>query len=272
MWRSFVQWFADVIQFMYGLTGSIGLPNYGLAIIIMTIVIKLVLFPLTQKQMKSMRAMQEIQPKIKYIQDKYKDDPQTMQTKVMELYKEHGVNPFGGCLPLLIQMPIFIAFYQSLFKFNFKVAEHASFLWIPNIGSPDPYYILAILAAVTTFLQQKVSMVNTKDQTQKTMLYFMPVFMAWIAATMPAGLPLYWVVFNILGIAQQLYVNATGKRVALETGTGVRVETQVESTVIEKEKESKTDLETKAKTAGREKGGKSSNGSKDTRKKGKKRR
>ncbi|MBP8820245.1 MAG: membrane protein insertase YidC, partial [Syntrophomonadaceae bacterium] len=200
---------------MYGLTVSLGVPNYGLAIIFMTIAIKLVLFPLTQKQLKSMRGMQEIQPKLKYLQEKYKDDPQTMQVKVMEMYKEHGVNPFGGCLPLIIQMPIFIAFYQSLLHFNFKVVEHASFLWIPNIGAKDPYFILAVLAAATTYVQQRVTMVDTKDPTQKSMLYFMPLFMAWIAATMPAGLPLYWVMFNLLGILQQLYVNRSHQRAKL---------------------------------------------------------
>lgn len=269
MWHTFVQWFADVIQFLYGLTGSLGFANYGLAIILMTIIIKLVLFPLTQKQMKSMRAMQELQPKIKYLQDKYKDDPQAMQAKVMELYKQHGVNPFGGCFPLLIQMPIFIAFYQSLLHFEFKVAAHASFLWIPNIGDPDPYYILAILAAATTFLQQKVSMVNASDPTQKSMLYVMPLFMAWIAATMPAGLPLYWVIFNILGILQQLYVNWGSKKVQLDTGTGIKVETAPSS---EKEAYEKNSNSVQEKVTGREKGGKNTNGSPNNRKKSKKRR
>ena len=101
---------------------------------------------------------------MKYIQEKYREDPQIMQSKIMELYKEHGVNPFGGCLPLLIQMPIFIAFYQSLFNFNFKVVEHAKFLWIPNIGAPDPLHLLAVLAAATTYLQQRISMVDTQDR------------------------------------------------------------------------------------------------------------
>lgn len=268
MWHAFVQWFSDVINLMYHLTAQIGLPNYGLAIILMTIAIKLVMFPLTQKQMKSMRGMQAIQPKIKYIQDKYKDDPQTMQKKVMELYKEHGVSPFGGCLPLLIQMPIFIAFYQSLFKFQFKVAEHASFLWIPNIGKPDPYFILAILAAVTTYLQQKISMVDSKDPTQKSMLYFMPLFMAWIAYKMPAGLPLYWVIFNILGILQQLYVNWSDQRTALDTGTGTQTRIDMNDKEEMQKKESLTE-----KVAGRDKGGRKDNGSPGTNsnKKGKKR-
>ena len=264
VWHSFVTWFASVINLMYGFTVQMGLPSYGLAIILMTIAIKLVLFPLTQKQMKSMSAMQKIQPKTKYIQEKYKDDPQLMQQKIMEMYKEHGVSPFGGCLPLLIQMPIFIAFYQSLFNFKFVNKAHAGFLWIPNIGNPDPYFILAILAAATTFLQQKVSMVESNDPTQKTMLYFMPVFMAYIAYKMPAGLPLYWVVFNILGIMQQLYVNH-GNRI-LETSSATAVQVEIEEKTkpsLNQEKKSKT------KDAGRDKGGKDKNAEPNNRKKGK---
>ncbi|NLB87794.1 MAG: membrane protein insertase YidC, partial [Syntrophomonadaceae bacterium] len=250
------------------LTDSIGVPNYGLAIIFLTIIIKLILFPLSQKQMKSMRAMQELQPKIKYLQEKYKNDPQKMQVKVMQLYQEQGVSPFGGCLPLLIQMPIFIAFYQSLYQFEFSVAEHAKFLWINDIGQPDSLYILAILAAATTYLQQRVSMIDTKDPTQKSMLYIMPLFMAWIAATMPAGLPLYWVTFNILGILQQLYVNWSGNKAKLDTGTGLVVETQFEKEDLKEEVEENNKKDNKA---GREKGGKSNNGAPNDRKKGKKR-
>lgn len=266
MWQTFVQWFASVINLMYGLTVQIGLPSYGLAIILMTIAIKLVMFPLTQKQMKSMSAMQKIQPQTKYIQEKYKDDPQVMQQKIMEMYKEQGVSPFGGCLPLLIQMPIFIAFYQSLFNFKFINEAHASFLWIPNIANPDPYFILAILAAVTTYLQQKVSMVESNDPTQKTMLYFMPVFMAWIAYKMPAGLPLYWVVFNILGILQQLYVNKSNQTVVATSGTNMQAEVQEKKNPsLNQEDKSET------KVAGRDKGGKDKNAGPNNRKTGKKR-
>jgi YidC/Oxa1 family membrane protein insertase len=268
LWHSFVQWFGSLIQFMYGVTESIGFPNYGLAIIFMTVLIKIVLFPLTQKQMKSMRGLQEIQPKMKYIQEKYKDDSQTMQMKLMELYKEHNVNPFGGCLPLLIQMPIFIAFYQSLYRFDFKVAEHARFLWIPDIAQTDPYYILAILAAASTFIQQKISMVNATDPTQRTMLYIMPLFMAWIAATLPAGLPLYWIVFNILGIIQQLYVNWSSKKIKLDTGTGITIETTIEGSAIDPKKQNSG---TDEKAIGRDKGGTKKNEKPHSRKKGKKR-
>lgn len=238
MWQAFIHWFTEVINLIYGFTAQFGIPSYGLAIIIMTIAIKLVLFPLTQQQMRSMRAMQEIQPKTKYIQEKYKDDPQLMQKKIMEMYKEHGVNPMGGCLPLVIQMPIFLAFYQSLYKFQYVEGANTGFLWIANIGQKvsdsvkmAPHdvsivllFILPVLAGLTTYLQQRVSMVENNDPTQKAMLYFMPVMMGYIAYTVPAGLGLYWVVFNTLGILQQLYVNRIHQRPKLVTGTGVEVE------------------------------------------------
>jgi len=287
VWHAFIQWFTEVINWTYGLTVQMGIPSYGLAIILMTIAIKLAMFPLTQKQMHSMSAMQEIQPKTKYIQEKYKDDPQVMQQKIMEMYKEHGVSPFGGCLPLLIQMPIFIAFYQSLFSFKFVNLAHAAFLWIPNIGKPDPYFILAVLAAATTYYQQKISMVDSKDPTQKTMLYFMPIFMAFIAYKLPAGLPLYWVVFNTLGIIQQLYVNAQKKSMAISKGTAsMTMETQDNAKPsaaakadgktgnAEKTKGGKTSaaggVDGKSTDAGRDKGGKANNASPNSRKKGKK--
>lgn len=268
---------------MYGITVSIGLPNYGLAIILMTILIKLIMFPLTQKQMKSMRGMQEIQPKMKIIQERYKDDPQTMQTKVMELYKQHGVSPFGGCLPLVIQMPIFIAFYQSLLKFEFKVQAHASFLGISNIGesvwaltvNQGAFWTLYIpvLAGLTTYLQQKISTVDSKDPTQRTMLYMMPLFMAWIAATMPAGLPIYWIMFNTLGILQQLYVNRSSHiskpELAMQDVKTVQEDKTIAKTEvikrsanqpIQKNETTKNFNSKEEKAAGRGKGGKINNG------------
>lgn len=266
LWHSFVQWFSQVINLLYGFTAQIGAPSYGLAIIFMTIAIKLAMLPLTQKQMKSMRAMQEIQPKTKYIQQKYKDDPQLIQKKTMELYKEHGVNPLGGCLPLLIQMPIFLAFYQSLYKFQYVDAANVGFLWIPDISKPDPLFILAILAAATTFLQQKISMVESNDPTQKAMLYFMPVMMAWIALKMPAGLPLYWAVFNTMGILQQLYVNKTHNRVKLDTGMGIELDVQEMPTGLDHQEDNSDKV-----GAQRDKGGNEKNAGANNRKKGKKR-
>jgi YidC/Oxa1 family membrane protein insertase len=244
------------------------MPSYGLAIIFMTIAIKLVMFPLTQKQMRSMRSMQEIQPKTKWIQEKYKGDSQLIQQKTMELYKEHGVNPMGGCLPLLIQMPIFLAFYQSLYKFQYVAGSKVNFLWIPDISKPDPLFILAVLAAVTTFLQQKISMVENNDPTQKAMLYFMPLMMAWIAYRMPAGLPLYWVVFNTLGILQQLYVNRLHSNSKLDTGTGL-VE-DIPNKLTEPDDHDNS-VSVKEKVARRDKGGRVKDASPNNRKKGEKR-
>ncbi|KUG02573.1 inner membrane protein translocase component yidc, short form oxai-like [hydrocarbon metagenome] len=264
---------------MYGITEILGVPNYGLAIILITILIKIALFPLTQKQMKSMRKMQEIQPETKYLQEKYKGEPEILQKKTMELYKEKGVSPLGGCLPLLLQMPIFIAFYQSLIKFDFAVAEHASFLGIDNIGQSVSYYIgqgdiipiyLPILAAVTTYLQQRISMVDTNDPTQKSMLYMMPIFMAWIVLKMPAGLPIYWVMFNTLGILQQLYVNWHSKQAKIDNNSSLTIDGGVEEKATQASSEEDKASDTGSQ-AGREKGGKNNNGSSRDRKKRKKR-
>lgn len=196
-----------LMNWLYSFTVSVGIPSYALAIILLTVFIKVALYPLSKKQMHSMVMMQKLAPEIKAIQDKYKGkDPQVMQQKIMELYKEHNVNPMAGCLPLLIQMPILIALYRALFGFNFLNEAHAHFFWVQSLSDKDPYYILPLLAAATTYLQSKLT-TNTQDQTQKTMLYTMPLLIGWIASTVPAGLALYWVVFNIVGTIQQWFIN-----------------------------------------------------------------
>lgn len=197
----------SLMNWLYGFTLSIGIPSYGLAIILLTILIKIVLYPLNKKQMHSMVMMQKLAPEIKAIQDKYKGkDPQTMQQKIMELYKEHNVNPMAGCLPLLVQMPILIALYRALFAFPYLNEAHAQFIWVNSLSEKDPYFILPLLAAATTFLQSKLT-TNTQDQTQRTMLYVMPIMIGWISSTVPSGLALYWVVFNVVGAIQQWFIN-----------------------------------------------------------------
>jgi len=212
LWASLVDFISQSIQFFYIITRKIGIPNYGLAIILFTIVIKIILYPLTHKQMVAMRKMQEIQPKIKELQKKHKNDPQKSQQAMMELYRQHGANPFSGCWPLLIQMPILFALFRSLRTFfdpqkhpAFVNLDHANFFWLTNLGQPDPV-ILPVLVGITTFLQQKVTTTG-QDQTQKTMLYVMPVFLAWVSRSFPAGLALYWIVFSIVGTIQQIYIN-----------------------------------------------------------------
>lgn len=198
---------AWLLNNLYYFTSSVGLPSYALAIILLTILIKVVLYPLTQKQMKSMMGMQRIQPKIKEIQDKWKKkDPKKMQEEIMKLYKEHNINPAAGCLPLLIQMPILIALYRSLFTFDYVNPAHATFFWLPNLSDKDPFFILPVLAGVTTYFQSKMTMTGN-DPTQRMMMYTMPVFIGWISTTIPAGLVLYWVVFNLASIVQQYFIN-----------------------------------------------------------------
>ncbi len=213
MFAPLIDAMTQILNFFYALTKSIGLPNYGLAIILLTIVIKMFLYPLSVKQMRSLKITQQLQPKIKEVQEKYKKDPQKAQAAVMEIYKQYGANPLSGCLPLLIQMPIFVALYQTLYKFPFAVKAHATFLynpnwnfWIHSLSAPDKYLIMPVLAAVTTFALQKMT-TNMQDQTQKTMLYIMPVFIGFITYKLPSGLGLYWVVTNIVGGIQQYFIN-----------------------------------------------------------------
>ena len=146
-----------ILGAFYSVTSAAGLESYGFPIILLTILIKLVTYPLTVKQVKSMKAMQEIQPKMKKIQEKYKNNPQMLQQKTGELFRESGVNPLAGCLPLLVQMPILMGMYYALFNFTFPSAEAAAFFWLPSMSEPDPYYILPVLSAATTFLQQKMT-------------------------------------------------------------------------------------------------------------------
>ncbi|MGI9860639.1 YidC/Oxa1 family membrane protein insertase [Moorella naiadis] len=205
-----VDFLSQSIQFLYNITRTIGIPNYGLAIILFTVVVKVILYPLTYRQLRSMRRMQELQPKVQELQKKYKGNPQKSQQAMMELYQKEGVNPLGGCLPLLIQMPILFALFSALRNFFNPVLNpavdmaHANFLWVTNLGQPDPY-ILPILVAIGTFFQQKVSMVasSSQDQTQKTMLYVMPLVIGWMSRNFSAGLSLYWVTFSLMGILEQ---------------------------------------------------------------------
>jgi len=222
LWQFIVNSFSQLIQFSYHLTDLAGVANYGLAIILMTVLIKVILYPLTNSQLKSMRTMQELQPKLKELQAKYKDSPEKIQAETMKLYQEKGFNPLGGCLPLLVQMPILIAFYSALLKFKYTVPAHASFLWIPNLSQTDPWYLLPVLAAVTTYYQQRISTVDASDPTQRTMMMVMPLFIGWMATKFAAGLALYWVMFNILSILQQLYVNYKNKPAAAVEGVGMR--------------------------------------------------
>ena len=200
----------QVITFRYGLTNMLGVPSYGLAIVIMTIIVKLILYPLTKKQIESTKAMMSIQPKMKELQEKYKDDKQRLNMELANLYKNEGVNPLAGCLPLLVQMPIMIGIFYGIRDFSY--AGPSNFLWMESISNPDPMYILPVLSALTTFIQSKQTMPDTSSPQNKIMLYFMPLFIGYISLNFPAGLVIYWVVMNIMQIGQQALMNkAAGK-------------------------------------------------------------
>lgn len=191
----------QVITVLYNFTDSVGFANYGLAIVIMTVIVKLILYPLSKKQIESTKAMMELQPKMKAIQEKYKDDKQRLNMELANLYKSEGVNPLAGCLPLVVQMPIMIGIFYGIRDFHY--AGPSNFLWMKSISNPDPTYILPVLSALTTFIQSKQTMPDTGNPQNKIMLYFMPLFIGYISLTFPAGLVLYWVIMNIMQIGQQ---------------------------------------------------------------------
>lgn len=212
-----------ILRFVYDFVSSIGhesiyLSYYAIAVIITSVIFKMILLPISLQQAKSSKKMQEMQPLTKQIQEKYKNDPQTMQTKMMELYKKHDYNPSSGCLVLLIQLPIIIAFF-AVFRepatYAFKEpglyeSINKTFLWISSLENPDPLiWGMPLLSAVTTYLQTKTMPSAAigdaaAAQTQKTMNMMMPVMIFFITRSFPAGLALYWVVGNTFTIIQQL--------------------------------------------------------------------
>ena len=189
------------------------IPNYGVAIILLTVITKVVFFPLTVKSMTSMKAMQALQPQINALRSKYKSDPQRVQRETMELYRIHKVNPLGGCLPMLVQIPIFYALYDALsvsvdlqgapfICFGRLFGEH---LWICDLSRLDPTYVLPIMMGVSMFIQQKMTPVMG-DPRQAKMMLFMPVLFTFMFLKLPSGLVLYWTLSNVLQIFQQKYM------------------------------------------------------------------
>lgn len=242
MWSSLITLVTKLLTVLYGFT-----HNYGVAIILLTILIRLILYPLMQKQMVSMREMQKIQPLMKEVQEKYKNDKERLNKELMALYKEHKVNPMSGCLPLLIQMPILILLFQTLrvFKYHIPNTEiiNGGFLWIANqveilkdglpvivgglaapeqlIGLGDGIFgieyigILPFLVGGSMYIQQKMTSTGSttgKDggsaqQTQKMMTIMMPLMIGFMSFSLPSGLTLYWFTSTLLGIGQQYLTN-----------------------------------------------------------------
>ena len=195
------------------------IPNYGIAIILLTVITKVLFFPLTIKSMTSMRAMQALQPQINALRSKYRSDPQRLQRETMELYRIHKVNPLGGCLPMVVQIPIFYALYDALsVSVDLQGAPFICLghlfgvdLWICDLSRHDPTYVLPILMGVSMFVQQKMTPVMG-DPRQAKMMLFMPVVFTFMFLNLPAGLVLYWTLSNVLQIGQQKYMEKIGKK------------------------------------------------------------
>lgn len=188
------------LKFFYRYVG-----NYGSAIIIITVILKIIFFPLTHKSYKSMKEMGKLQPKMAALKEKYKNDKDAMNRAVMELYRDHKVNPLGGCLPMVVQIPVFFALYKAL-MFSIEL-RHAPFMfWITDLSDKDPYYVTPVIMGITMFIQQKMTPSNMDEMQQKIMLG-LPVIFTFMFLSFPSGLVLYWLINNILTIGQQAYIN-----------------------------------------------------------------
>ncbi|MCB0418017.1 MAG: membrane protein insertase YidC [Bdellovibrionales bacterium] len=180
--------------------------NYGVAIILLTLLVRGLFYPLTQKSMRSMKAMQKLQPQINALKEKYKDDRERLNREQMALFKTHKVNPAAGCLPILIQLPVFIALYQVLAN-SMELFHQPFFGWVMDLSAKDPFYIYPILMGVAMFFQQRMTPSAGMEPMQQKMMMFMPIVFTFFMINLPSGLTLYIFVSTLLGMAQQLYTN-----------------------------------------------------------------
>jgi YidC/Oxa1 family membrane protein insertase len=203
-----VYWFSKMLDTFAGWFGG----QYVFAIILLTIIVRTLILPLMIKQYKNTKAMQALQPEMKKVREKFKDDPKKQQEEMMKLYQTNQVNPLAGCLPLVVQMPIFIALYNSIYtnahiRGNADLGIHErTFLWL-KLGEPDHFYILPIIAAITTFIQSKMmSSQQPMVGPMKGLMYIFPVMIFVMALNFPAALPLYWICSNIYTITQNYFM------------------------------------------------------------------
>ncbi|HEX9373890.1 MAG TPA: YidC/Oxa1 family membrane protein insertase [Roseiflexaceae bacterium] len=245
IWAIFVGFLENVLLTFFNWFNGIGLPgSAGLAIILFTILARLIILPLTLKSLQSTRKMQELQPQLKELQRKYGKDQQKLTEETMKLYKEFKVNPAGGCLPMLLQFPIFIGVYQAvLYLTQSSPSGHAvgkivaglanngvnignlvaqnlgqpqlygGFLWLPDLGKPDPFYILGVLSVIFQLLVQLMATPRVQDPQQKAMtqsMLVLPLMFGYLGFTFPAGAVLYWVIGSVLSMIQQYVISGWG--------------------------------------------------------------
>jgi YidC/Oxa1 family membrane protein insertase len=202
LWGALVGLMRSGMLFLSHATGS-----YGLGIILLTILIRVILFPLYKAQIDSMKRLQELQPEMARLQQRYKDDRQRLAEEQLRLYREHGINPMSGCWPMLLQLPVIYALYGMLRNFQYESGGLSpQFLWLPDLAKPDPWHVMPVLGGLSTYWQSKISMnlqPGAQQQQMQAMLYMMPLMMLYIFWGLPAGLAIYWVVANLITIAQQ---------------------------------------------------------------------
>lgn len=246
IWTAFISLIEQGLLFFNGIIAGFGIPySFGFAVILFTVVIKLATFPLNQKQIKASRAQQELQPKLKALQKKLGDDREAMAKAQMDLYKEHGINPLGGCLPTLVQMPIWFGLYRALWALATQpdTPLQDGFFWIPSLAGPvtigaggfrggiewllpsNPaflgwpsviaYMVLPVVLVVSQLYTQRMMMPKTDDAQQKMMgqvMSFMPLMFGYFALVVPSGLSLYWFTSNILSMGQQYFFMKQGEK------------------------------------------------------------
>lgn len=202
----------SLLQLLHSLVG-----NWGVAIILITVVVKGIMYPLTKKQYESMARLRNLAPKMQQLKDRFGDDRQKMSQAMMELYKKEKVNPMGGCLPLLLQMPIFLALYWVLLE-SVELRHADFFLWITDLSVKDPYFVLPVLTGASMWLLQKLQPTTVTDPMQQKIMQFMPVAMSVFFLWFPAGLVLYWLVSNIITLIQAKIIYASMEKRGIKTG------------------------------------------------------
>jgi YidC/Oxa1 family membrane protein insertase len=232
VWQAFIGLIAGALTTLANLIAGLGIPySFGFAIILFTLIVKLITLPLTFQQLRASRAMQQLQPEIQELQKKYKGDREKLSQAQMEKYKEAGVNPLGGCLPTLVQLPVWFALYQALYNLASQGVLNQGFLWIPSLAEPRDlswlwplppsvgwataaaFLVLPILTVVSQIVVQKMMTPLNADPQQASMnqmMMFMPIMFGFFALQVPQGLALYWVTSNIFSLIQQYFVTGWG--------------------------------------------------------------
>ena len=199
----FLWWLAQPLFYLLTMIHSV-FANWGVAIIFLTIIVKMLLYPLSATSFRSMAKMRKLQPEMARLKERFGDDKQQFSQAMMELYKKEGANPLGGCFPILLQMPVFLALYWTLME-SVELRQAPFMLWIHDLSAMDPYFILPILMGISMFLTQMLQP-EPPDPVQAKVFKFMPIMFTFFFLWFPSGLVLYWLVNNILSILQQYYV------------------------------------------------------------------